>query len=92
MTDVQKYTMSEFAKRISDELLVLANAIPDTGQEAASIGLRIMGVKALGAKTLKELLDHATESSGLHSYWKRDMTWTEAVEYFLNVKLTDLTD
>ena len=82
--------MTDFRDLINAELKQLQEARPDTGQEAASISLRIVGVQALGAKTLKELQDHATEPSGLHSYWTRDMTWAEAVEYFLNMKLADI--
>ena len=86
------YTMTNLATRIDDELKSLKEAVPDTGQEAASIALRIAGVTALGTKTLKELQENASKASGLHSYWKKDMTWAEAVEYFLNTKITEITD
>ena len=82
--------MTNLATRIANELKSLKEAVPDTGQEAASIALRIAGVTALGTKTLKELQESASKVSGLHSYWKRDLTWAEAVEYFLNIKIGDL--
>jgi len=84
--------MSRLVTLIRDELKTLKDAAPDTFQEAASISLRIAGVTALGKKTLTELQENADKVSGLHSYWKRNMTWAEAVEYFLNIKIADLRD
>lgn len=82
--------MTNLATRIDDELKSLKEAVPDTGQEAASIALRIAGVTALGTKTLKDLQENASKASSLHNYWKRDMSWAEAVEYFLHTKIADL--
>lgn len=86
------YTMTNLDKRICDELKSLNEAVPDTGQEAASISLRIAGVTTLSKKTRKELQESASKASGLNSYWKMNMTWAEAVEYFLHAKIADLTD
>ena len=83
---------ANLATRIANELKSLKEAVPDTGQEAASIALRITGLLTLGTKTLKELQESASKASGLHSYWKMNMTWAEAVEYFLHAKIADLTD
>lgn len=84
--------MTNLATRIANELKSLKEAVPDTGQEAASIALRVAGVTLLGTKTLKDLQENARKASGLHSYWKRDLTWAEAVEYFLHTKIAEITD
>jgi hypothetical protein len=84
--------MKKLATLISNELKSLKEAVPDTGQEAASIALRIAGLTTLNTKTLKEIQGNADRSSGLDCYWKKNMTWAEAVEYFLNTKITDITE
>jgi len=84
--------MKKLATLISNELKSLREAIPDTGQEAASIALRIAGLTTLNTKTLKEIQSNADRSSGLDSYWKKNMTWADAVEYFLNTKISDITE
>jgi hypothetical protein len=84
--------MKKLATLISNELKSLREAVPDTGQEAASIALRIAGLTTLNTKTLKEIQGNADRSSGLDCYWKKNITWAEAVEYFLNTKIADITE
>ena len=63
--------MKKLATLISNELKSLREAVPDTGQEAVSIALRIAGLTTLNTKTLKEIQGTLTSQVALTVIGKR---------------------
>jgi len=76
-------TQKDFKNAVAAEITRQENAEPDNGMEAASIDARLRALRVLEPLTLLYLKEHANENSGLSSFFKANMTWAEAVDYFL---------
>lgn len=61
--------------------------MPDTPNEAASIDMDVQTLQVLKTKKLAWLKQHASEKSGLKSFWNKNLTWGEAVNRLFGIDL-----